>query len=146
MPQRSRARIGTTSTPEWRPTLRDTLLHRTAGFRRRLSRATLSAVILSCAWPAVAADPPPKQPFTFRDVTAASGLLPDVGGIRGHAAGWGDVDGDGLIDLYAAAFHTEGSKPNQFFRNPGGGTFKVAPQPTLPISAPPTAPLLPHPH
>jgi hypothetical protein len=74
-----------------------------------------------------------EDPFRFRDVTAESGLLPDVGGIRGHGAGWGDADGDGWADLYVATFHDQGSKANQFFRN-AGGRFKLDPQPALRIS------------
>jgi enediyne biosynthesis protein E4 len=74
-----------------------------------------------------------ESPFRFRDVTEQSGLLPDVGGIRGHGAGWGDVDGDGWFDLYVATFHTEGSKPNLFFRN-RQGAFQLDTQPALPIS------------
>ncbi len=61
-----------------------------------------------------------ESPFVFRDVAQESGLVPDVGGIRGHGAGWGDVDGDGWADLYVGTFHEQGSKANQFFRNVGG--------------------------
>ena len=64
--------------------------------------------------------------FSFRDVTEERGLLPHVAGIRGHAAGWGDVDGDGFLDLYVATFHNEGSKANQFFRNDGGSFVDVS--------------------
>jgi hypothetical protein len=71
--------------------------------------------------------------FVFRDVTAAAGLLPQVSGIRGHGAGWGDADGDGWIDLYVATFHTEGSKPNVFFRN-AEGRFQLDDQASLKIS------------
>lgn len=73
-------------------------------------------------------------PFAFRDVTEEAGLLPHVGAIRGHAAGWGDVDGDGWIDLYVGTFHAEGSKPNMLFRN-AGGKFTLDGQEALRISA-----------
>jgi hypothetical protein len=73
------------------------------------------------------------DPLIFRDVTQESGLLPDVGGIRGHGAGWGDADGDGWVDLYVATFHDQGSKANQFFRNVGG-KFALDGQEALRIS------------
>jgi enediyne biosynthesis protein E4 len=77
--------------------------------------------------------PQDESPLAFKDVTESSGLLPHVGGIRGHAAGWGDVDGDGWPDLYVATFHEEGSKANLFFRN-SGGTFRLDEQEGLRIS------------
>jgi hypothetical protein len=72
-------------------------------------------------------------PFTFRDATAEAGLLPEVAGIRGHSAGWGDVDGDGWPDLYVGTFRSEGSKPNLFFRNVRGA-FRPDAQEPLRIS------------
>jgi hypothetical protein len=71
--------------------------------------------------------------FVFKDVGDESGLFPHVAGIRGHGAGWGDVDGDGWIDLYVATFHTDGSKANQFFRNKQG-KFELDTQENLRIS------------
>lgn len=79
----------------------------------------------------------PAESFAFRDVGQETGLLPAAGGIRGHAAGWGDVDGDGWIDLYVGAFHTDGSKPSQFFHNIGG-KFRLDDQESLRISTRPT--------
>lgn len=74
-----------------------------------------------------------EYPFNFRDVTTEAGLAPAVLGIRGHAAGWGDADGDGNIDLYVATFCDEGSKPNLFFRNVAG-KFVLDEQQSLRIS------------
>jgi hypothetical protein len=74
-----------------------------------------------------------KPAFSFRDVTEEAGLLPDVAGIRGHAAGWGDADGDGGIDLYVGTFRSEGSKANLFFRN-AGGKFRLDDQESLRLS------------
>src|SRR5207237_1211503 len=81
-----------------------------------------------------AAAPPPQTQFTFRDVGDEVGLYPDVAGIAGHAAAWGDVDGDGWPDLYVGTFGGApyGSKPALFFRNVKG-KFKLDPQKHLRI-------------
>jgi hypothetical protein len=74
-----------------------------------------------------------QYPFVFRDVGDQVGLFPHVAGIRGHGAGWGDVDGDGWIDLYVATFHTDGSKPNMLLRN-NKGQFRLDEQELLRVS------------
>jgi len=84
---------------------------------------------------ALAAPPAGGQyPFAFRDVTAEAGLLPHIAGIRSHAAAWGDVDGDGWIDLYVGNFQTEGNKPNLLLRN-SQGKFRLDDQEHLRLSA-----------
>ncbi len=65
-----------------------------------------------------------QYPFRFKDVGKETGLLPAVGGIRGHGAAWGDVDGDGWPELFVASFHNAGSKPGMFFQNENG-KFKL---------------------
>lgn len=81
-----------------------------------------------------------NRPFIFRDVASEAGILPQVAGIKGHAAGWGDADGNGWIDLYVGAFHTGGSKPNMLFYNEGG-MFAPVEGEELRISSRPTGAL-----
>ncbi len=72
--------------------------------------------------------------FVFRDAADDAGLFPHLAGIQGHGAAWGDVDGDGFLDLYAGTFHKEGTKPNLFFRNVNG-KFRLDEQKSLQISS-----------
>src|SRR5215203_2374708 len=74
----------------------------------------------------------PAYPFVFTDVGDKAGLFPHLGKIRGHGAAWGDVAGDGWLDLYVATFANQGSKANLFFRNKKG-TFEPDEQKALAI-------------
>jgi enediyne biosynthesis protein E4 len=71
--------------------------------------------------------------FVFRDVSDETGLLPPLAGIRGHAAAWGDIDGDGWPSLFVGTYHTAG-KPGQLLRNVRG-KFTLDKQEHLRVSA-----------
>jgi len=51
--------------------------------------------------------------FRFRDVAAESGLAQLLAGLQGHAAGWGDVNQDGQVDLYVGSFASATAPANQ---------------------------------
>lgn len=74
-----------------------------------------------------------ESPFRFEDTATSVGLLPAAAEMKGHAAGWGDVDGDGWLDLYIGTFDTGDSKPNMLFRN-RQGKFELEASKTLQIS------------
>ncbi len=73
----------------------------------------------------------PNRPFlyhnmgdgTFTDITAPAGLARSFGSM---AAGSGDVDNDGFVDIYLANGGPQLSRlePNALFRNMGDGTFR----------------------
>jgi hypothetical protein len=73
-------------------------------------------------------------PFVFRDVGDETGLFPHVGGLRGHAAAWGDADGDGYPDLFVGTFADAGSKTSLFVRNTKG-KFTLDEQQALRLSS-----------
>jgi hypothetical protein len=65
-------------------------------------RGPLSGNAVATCW---ASEPAPgTREISFSDVTAVRGLLSPLTGMRGHAAAWSDVNGDGWIDLFVGTF------------------------------------------
>ncbi len=56
--------------------------------------------LTTLATPAAAAD----GPFVFRNVAEEAGLSKPLQGMMAHAAAWGDVNGDGQLDLFVGSF------------------------------------------
>ena len=64
---------------------------------------------------------------TFSDVTAAAGVgVPNIFTYQSTTAAWGDINKDGLIDLYVGNYGNiegQGDQPNFLYKNNGNGTF-----------------------
>ena len=54
--------------------------------------------------------------ITFDDVTADYGLVEPLTGMHGHAAAWGDINDDGLPDLFVGTF---ADRPDDVYRRRG---------------------------
>jgi hypothetical protein len=69
--------------------------------RRRRFQNAAGACLAACC---LAAGSLRAAPFEFRDVAEETGVQELLRGAMAHAAAWGDVDGDGWMDLFAGTF------------------------------------------
>src|SRR5258706_11921930 len=97
----------------------------------------LAVVVLSWALP-------PSGEIVFSDVPEQAGLVEPLAGLMGHGGAWGDVDGDGRIDLFVGGFcdrpnseYAPAARPvsSRLLRNKGDGTFERLAQPGVEFHA-----------
>ncbi len=103
---------------------------------RRLKQACGAAALWAVAFTTTGQAQPAIQ---FEDVTAKAGLLKPLEGMMGHGGAWGDVDGDGLPDLFVGGFcdrpveeyaPAKAQVPSRLFHNTGAGFEEWQPEAT----------------
>jgi hypothetical protein len=99
-------------------------------------RSLVAAAVALMWW----AEPTLHAQIVFRDVTGEAGLKKFVDGALHHGLAWGDVDGDGRLDLFLGNFSDRGANPkygltesipNGVFRQVEEGKFVVMDQPAV---------------
>lgn len=100
-----------------------------------MTRKTIVAALFAfVAGSILTAQDAASTPIVFRDVTKDAGLYGDLAGIMGHGGAWGDIDGDGMIDLFVGGFcdrpnseykPANGPVPSRLYRNLGNGKFAL---------------------
>lgn len=89
---------------------------------------------LALCWLTAAVSLAAPPVFVFRDVSSATGVTDLVKNMHGHAAAWGDANGDGHLDLYVGTFQKDGTAANRLLLQ-RDGKFYDAGQKPLEVSA-----------
>jgi enediyne biosynthesis protein E4 len=85
-----------------------------------LIRTTSMVFAFAVAFMASVASQAAPGPITFQDVTSVAGLTNPLKGMNGHCGAWGDLNGDGYIDLFVGTFATH---PGSDYAGRGHGAF-----------------------